>query len=294
VGQSVRSPRRARSPRRHPGRRGFGAAGRPGKPSVSNQPANRAAADNKPRRVTAGTISSGSPALAPAPPAPVRRRPGYGRSGSWRPPARTARQPPGHDSPREFLRGKPRDLRREREDESLLNAASPNNSTRRSVDVIRGGRRSGATTCAGCGSKVSADAFQPRAFASAVNRSRMRGGRRAPVEIADGERAGTEIGGRFIEASVDPHGITARLHQNFQPVVGQADVGREQALRARVRRSWQRCVKKARRGARASTVFTERSTVECVGCGCSAAHPGTARPGRATAPWRLRGCRCDR
>src|ERR1019366_636294 len=84
------------------------------------------------------------------------------------------------------------------------------------------------------------------------------------VEISDGERAGAEIGGDFGEAAVDRHDAPT---STSRPSYASRMCGGSRLSARACPRSWQMCVKKARRAPSASAVFTERSTVECVGCG---------------------------
>ena len=135
--------------------------------------------------------------------------------------------------------------------------------------VSNRGALAGATSFAGWGSNVSAADFQPSSRASADHAAQdLAVARMHAVEIADRDGARTEIVRRFRQAAIN-HAtlLMPRLHFDLQPVVSQPHMRRQTLLRAACPRSWQMCVKNARRGASFSTDSSDRSTVECVGCG---------------------------
>ena len=155
------------------------------------------------------------------------------------------------------------------------------------------GARSGATTRAGCGSKVRTEGFQPAlAPQCAATRRRMRRcpactPSKLPMVSADGP----EIRRR------PPPGCGMILMPPGSPARRRPAARAPAACSrcARGSRSWQMCVKKARCGVSSSTYWPERAPPSCGwGAAGAAARPETARPGRAAIRARPPGCRCGR
>src|SRR5579872_1191342 len=114
------------------------------------------------------------------------------------------------------------------------------------------------------------------------------------VEVAHAQHSAAEIGGKFLEMAVDLQAVLSSRflvraparrggreaqtdgtpalrfqisNSSFRPSCARRTCGGREALVCSCGRSWQIWVKNARCGCRRSTMRTEFSTVECVGCG---------------------------
>src|SRR5262249_61160834 len=84
------------------------------------------------------------------------------------------------------------------------------------------------------------------------------------VKVADAGNGRSKIGGHFLQRAEDSHAIS---NSSFNPSCARRTCSGRVLLVSWWGRSWEICVKKARRGLSSSTRPRELATVECVGCG---------------------------
>ncbi len=88
------------------------------------------------------------------------------------------------------------------------------------------------------------------------------------VKVAHADHGGTEVRRDFIEMAEDLHVWAGQIsNSSFSPSCDSRTLSGSVALVASCGRSCEMCVKYVRFGFNRSTIFSEFSTVECVGCG---------------------------
>src|SRR5438874_13764921 len=84
------------------------------------------------------------------------------------------------------------------------------------------------------------------------------------VEIAYADDGRLPVGRDFIETAEDAHQIS---NSSFMPSYARRTFDGRWRFVSACARSWDICTKKARRGFSRSTILTDSSSEECVGCG---------------------------
>src|SRR5262249_37077731 len=84
------------------------------------------------------------------------------------------------------------------------------------------------------------------------------------VKVANADDSRSKTGWHFVQRAEDSHAIS---NSSFRPSCARRTCSGRLRLVSACGRSWEMCVKKARRGFSSSTRLSEFATVECVGCG---------------------------